>query len=350
MSPHAPELTPDKDKKARCVMAYSNVTEREDRIRGAVWGQFVGDAAGLGSHWIYDLDELGQTFPGGPVGFEKPGPGHYHWGREPGDQTHYGDGALVLLDALGDHGGFDARVFGAAFVDAFDEPHYNGYVDKATKGTLANFAAFTQEHPSGDYDFRHGADDDQPATQTRLSVLVARYANAPLGQLTQVVDALTQVTQDNAVARADARFGALLLRSLIDGSGVEDAVGEALYHLSEIDGVDAKLVQEQVDSARRAKGIDTTKATLSFGQSCPLEHTVPAALQVFFSFPDDFEHAIVATLRAGGDNAARASMVGSWLGAHLGVDAVPARWRSRLSNAQAISNGVEKILATSRPT
>ena len=27
----------------------------EDRLREAIWGQFVGDAAALGTPWIYDL-------------------------------------------------------------------------------------------------------------------------------------------------------------------------------------------------------------------------------------------------------------------------------------------------------
>jgi ADP-ribosylglycohydrolase len=321
--------------------------ERENRIRGAIWGQFVGDAAALGSHWIYDLDELAQLFPGGPVGFEQPRPGHYHARRQPGDQTHYGDGALVLLESVGQHGGFDPLVFGAAFVNSFDEKRYDGYLDKATRGTIANFEVFASTHPPEDFDFQSGADDHHPATQTRLSVLVARYADAPLGEFLRLVDALTLVTQDNAVARADARFAALLLRFLIDGSSVENALDTAVEHVESTDAAEGSLVRDQVDRARRAGG-DTTKATLSLGQSCPLEYTVPGALQVFLSFPDDFEHAIVATLQAGGDNAARASMAGSWLGAHLGVDAIPVAWRERLANAQRISGGIETVLAASR--
>ncbi len=281
------------------------------------------------------------------MGFEYPRPGHYHARRRSGDQTHYGDGALVLLDTVSHYGAFDPRLFGSAFVQAFDEEHYSGYLDKATKGTIANFHAFTNEHSPEDFDFQHGADDDQPATLTRLSILVARYAEAPLADFVALVDALTLVTQDNATSRADARFCALLLRFLIDGRGLEDALDAAVNHVASIDSTDGRLVYEQVDSARQAVGIDTTKATLSFGQSCPLDHTVPAALQVLLSFPDDFARATVATLQAGGDNAARASMVGSWLGAHLGVDGVPAAWRSRLSNGDRISSGTERILAGS---
>ncbi len=329
-------------------MTEATIAARGDRARGAIWGQFVGDAAALGSHWIYDLDELGRIFPGGPRGFEQPRPGHYHARRQSGDQTHYGDGALVLLDALSRHGAFDPRIFGAAFVEAFDEEHYQGYLDKATRGTVANYQAFTNERSPEDFDFQRGADDDQPATLTRLSVLAARYAEVPLPEFIGFVDELTLVTQDNATSRADARFSSLLLRFLIDGSSLEDGLDEAVEHVARVDATDGNLVREQVDSARRAMGIDTTKATLSFGQSCPLEHTVPAALQVLLSFPHDFEQAIMATLQPGGDNAARASMVGSWLGAHLGVDGVPVRWRALLSNSERISTGIEKVLASSR--
>lgn len=320
---------------------------RANRIRGAIWGQFVGDAAALGSHWIYDLDDLSRVFPGGPVGFEQPRPGHYHDRRRPGDQTHYGDGGLVLLDSVSRHGAFDPRVFGAAFIELFAGEQYDGYLDKATKGTIANFEAFTKDHPAADFDFQRGADDDQPATLTRLSVLVARYAETSPAQLIKLVDTLTLVTQDNATSRANARFGALFLRFLIDGATIDDALGSAVDHVADVDAADGTLVYQEVDSARQAVGIDTTKATLAFGQSCPLEHTVPAALQVLLSFADNFEQAIVATLQAGGDNAARASMIGCWLGAHLGVDAVPQAWRSRLSNGERISAGVEKVLADS---
>ena len=40
-----------------------------NRVRGSIWGQLVGDAYCLGTHWIYDLDELQRTFPGGIRGF-----------------------------------------------------------------------------------------------------------------------------------------------------------------------------------------------------------------------------------------------------------------------------------------
>jgi len=64
---------------------------------------------------------------------------------------------------------------------------------------------------------------------------------------------------------------------------------------------------------------------------------------------DDFETAILATLRAGGDNAGRAAMLGAWLGARLGLGGIPKPWRTRLTNAERISAAIEKIVSAQRP-
>ena len=89
--------------------------ELADRIRGALWGTFVGDALCLGSHWIYNLGEMAQRFgPAGPQGFDEPAEGHYHYPKRSGELTHYGEGALVLLESMAAHGRLDlAGLLGA---------------------------------------------------------------------------------------------------------------------------------------------------------------------------------------------------------------------------------------------
>jgi hypothetical protein len=37
-------------------------------------------------------------------------------------------------------------------------------------------------------------------------------------------------------------------------------------------------------------------------------------------------------------------MLGSWLGAHLGIQAIPREWRNRLTAASRINAALEKIL------
>jgi ADP-ribosylglycohydrolase len=67
-------------------------------------------------------------------------------------------------------------------------------------------------------------------------------------------------------------------------------------------------------------------------------------LHAFLKHADDFETCILATIRAGGDNAGRAAMLGSWLGAHLGIQAIPREWRNRLTAASRINAALDKIL------
>jgi ADP-ribosylglycohydrolase len=82
-----------------------------------------------------------------------------------------------------------------------------------------------------------------------------------------------------------------------------------------------------------------------FGQSCPLYSSFTSALHTTLTCSDDFSNAIRSTANAGGDNAGRGAMVGTWLGAHLGIQAIPGEWRTRLTAHDQIEADVEKIVA-----
>jgi ADP-ribosylglycohydrolase len=315
----------------------------EDRFRGAIWGQFVGDAAALGTHWIYDLTDLQQQFPSGIYGFEAPKEGHYHFGKKPGDQTHYGDGALVLLESLAREGRFDAIAFGRSLVETFRPDLYSGYIDKATRGTLDNYYAFTRLHPADSFDFQQGADDDQLAAGSRLAALVVRYWNDPT--LLTVIEQATRVCQNNDRAIAYMKFNALLLSEFLHGRDVHIALRSAEQQTASVEPQLSAEIRLRTRAALAETANDVTEATLTLGQACPLVKSFPSSIHALLKHTDDFESAILATLRAGGDNAGRASMVGAWVGAHLGLSAIPETWRTRLSHADRISVATEKILA-----
>jgi ADP-ribosylglycohydrolase len=312
-----------------------------DRISGAVWGQFAGDAFCLGSHWIYDLAELEQRFPGGPWGFEEPAAGHYHAGKRPGDQTHYGDGALLLLRSLQERNRFDASDFGSRFVSLMESPGYTGYRDHAAKDTLANYSSWRAEHPDEAYGYQDGADDDQPASITRLAPLVARYFRD--SDLAGIVERATRVCQNNLRAIAYNHAHATILREIFNGSAMGDAVRHAADQASQL-GPEGAVLAGKIAEALAARDLPVREVTLKFGQSCPLAGSFPAALQCALHYSDDFGEALRATAAAGGDNAARAAMIGSWLGASLGIRALPARWCECLADRDEIANGVEWLV------
>jgi len=312
-----------------------------DRISGAVWGQFVGDAFCLGSHWIYDLQELEQRFPGGPRGFDEPAAGHYHAGKRPGDLTHYGDGALLLLRSLQERTRFDASDFGSRFVSLIESPGYTGYRDHAARDTVANYRAYRAQHPDEAYGYQDGADDDQPASISRLAPLVARYFRESC--LPGIVERATRVCQNNERAVAYNLTHAMILRELFTGSSLNDAVSHAAVQSAQL-GAEGILLAGRINDAIAGRNLPVREATLKFGQSCPLAGSFPAALQCALHYADDFGEALRATAAVGGDNAARAALIGTWLGASLGIQALPAGWRESLAAREEIANGVEWLV------
>lgn len=316
------------------------------RFKGAIWGQFVGDAACLGSHWIYDLAELERRFFGGVAGFETPAAGHYHAGKNSGDLTHYGDAALLLLRSVAELGRFSAEDFGNRLVTLFSTDEYGGYIDHATRGTLENYRAFGAEHPGEAYTFQGGADDDQPATATRLTpVVVAHFRD---DALLQVVEVATRVCQNNARAIAYMKCHGLILRELFNGVGLRAAFDAAAQAISREPGYGAE-VGGAIAAAYAARDIDVQEATLNFGQSCPLVSSFPAAVHCALRHEEDFVRAIVGTANAGGDSAGRAALIGSWLGALHGLDGIPLSWRERLTSHAEIAALIERLVAAAAP-
>ncbi|NJD06224.1 MAG: ADP-ribosylglycohydrolase family protein [Methylococcaceae bacterium] len=308
----------------------------EDRLRGAIWGQFVGDAACLGSHWIYDPVDMRRRYPR-LQGFEEPAEGHYHAGKRPGDQTHYGDAAVLLLQSIAALGRFDPRDFGRRFVALMGSADYRGYRDHATRETLAVY----QARYTDDFDFQQGANDDQPATVTRLApAVVAHLVDA---DWQTAVDLLTLVCQNSHRARAYARAHAALLRALLAGKDLATACAELAAALQGGYPMDLE-VADNLCRALASAHLPVAEAAKAFGLSCPHAQSFPAAVQAALAHAGDFPAAVLATLEAGGDNAGRAAMIGSWLGASLGLQAIPADWRDRLSEHRRITRATETIV------
>jgi len=319
----------------------SQITDFSDRCRASIWGQFVGDALCLGSHWIYDLNELKTRFPEGVAGFEAPAEGHYHFGKHPGDFTHYGEAALLMLQSIAEKGFFSPQDFGARFVAYFTSPDYHGYLDHATKGTLENFRPFADKFPDSPFHFQAGADDDQPATATRLAPVVVAHAKDD--ELLRVVESATRVCQNNSRAVVYLKCHAMIIEALLGGSGLPEAVKAA-----------ASSVAGEPEFGRELSGLVETvftrlpeevrEVTLGFGQSCPLKSSFPAALHAALKFQDDPRRAFLECANAGGDNAARCALIGTWLGARFGMEAVPAEWRERLTAYHEIERCVDRVV------
>ena len=316
-------------------------SDLKNRAKGMVLGQFLGDAASLGVHWIYNTKEIEHLHPQGLQGFEVPAEGHYHAGKLAGDPTHYGDAAWVLLEALARETTFNVTTFGRAFVEKMDPGKgYSGYFDSATRGTLENYRNHL-EVSQEPYDFQEGADDDQLATISLLAVLigfyVARNGGIPADRtaLFEQVKILTHVRQKNDRAVAYCQAHTRLLLELLAGRDIHSAFHHVEEQLDTEDKLDRE-VRRKLRDAFQLKHKGTVEATDFLGQSCPLICSFPSAVQATAKHNEDFQTAIIETVKAGGDNAGRAAMIGSWIGARIGVDELPQEWIRKLNRSEKI--------------
>jgi ADP-ribosylglycohydrolase len=77
--------------------------------------------------------------------------------------------------------------------------------------------------------------------------------------------------------------------------------------------------------------------TSKTGKILPPICSLTSAVQATAKHNEDFQTAILETAKAGGDNAGRAAMIGSWIGARLGVEELPEDWIQKLNRASNYS-------------
>lgn len=325
-----------------CFIAMIEI-DLESRVRGMIWGQLIGDAFCLGTHWIYNLHDL-KTFYPELEGFEAPRPGHYHDGKVPGDFTHYGEAALLLLESVAESGRLDVVDYGRRFVAHYGSANYKGYLDSATRGTLENASVKVKEDGRApeDFAFQSGADDDQLATATSLAPVVARYHGA--AELQDRVAEATRVRQNHPRSIAYMESYAEILSALLRGIDLHSAVHQVQESAAKHPEFGPELAQRFKDVFER-KHLDTSVATEQLGQSCPLKNSFPAALLAVIQTPDNFADTLHRIAAAGGDNAGRAAIAGALMGAHLGIDAIPKAMREKLSAKERIDAALSKIQA-----
>jgi ADP-ribosylglycohydrolase len=312
-------------------------------MKAAILGQFVGDALCLGSHWYYNFVERRRRYPDGIQGFERPHDDHYHAGREPGDPTHYGDAALVLLQSVAERGRLDPVDYGRRFVERFGDPGYKGYLDKPTRITLENWRGWTAAHPDGtpeQYGFQDGAADEQNVTTSRLAPVVVRHVDDP--GLEAAVEACTRVCQNHDNAVLHTLVHARILKSLFDGAPLGPTLDAVIGSL---DGPYGGPLGERYADAKAMRGEGVHEVTGEFGRACYLSSSFPATLHAALRHGDSFETALMECCRAGGDSASRCAVLGAWLGAAHGLDGIPADWLSRLRARAEVERLTDRLLA-----
>ena len=352
----------------------------EQRIRGALWGMFVGDALAMPVHWYYDPDAIVRDFgeirdyqapklhhPSSIMSLANTGKAgrgsqdgdvvgsvilkgkkkhwgqanrHYHRGMQAGDNTLNLQCARVLMRLLNSEGRYDPDEFLSHYVEFMttEDSHNDTYAESYHRDFFANYAkgippakcAGAEGHDTASVGglvslpmvifSMLGHNSLDATTQgalthlrlTHLSSKLERYASEFVRLLHDVLQAPPTPVAQLASAAGD-RLGfplaALLQRISVDGRSDRDVIGPWL------------------------------------SSACYIEHSFPSVLYLAARYANDFESALVANTRVGGDNCHRGAVLGAFLGASLGMEAIPERWVRGLTKHVELAREIDGFCA-----
>lgn len=307
-------------------------------------GALVADAAALGLHWIYDparIDAVAKTR--GAAAFTPINPAHFdgvpayfaHGQRQNGALTQYGEALHLMIQSLiATNGSFNESQYHAAYAAHFGPGGtYIGYIDRPTRGTLANLAA-GQTGPSG-------VDDDQlPATATLPAIILATLGHP---DATATVHAAIRVTNVNDTATAYGLAFTNLLTQILNGTPLARALKTTADAATGSLGAD---LQQALSAAQ-----SSTDYAETTGRACHLPMALPLAFHILAN-TSSFAAATEANIRAGGDSAGRAILIGAVLGAVHGIGGetgIPADYLLNLQNAGALWQNCQSLANLRRP-
>jgi len=292
-----------------------------------VLASFAADSLALGVHWIYNTRVIDKKW-GTVDNYLKPERPTYHPAKDLGEFTHYGDQAMVLLESVAAGSEFSLQHFAKSWQDFFKA--YDGYFDGATKETLDNFAA-------GKDIGAVGSGSDDLAGAARIAPLVYRYRE-DWDKLVESVRLQTALTHNHPDVVDSAEFFARLAGYVLRGHAPVAALQQVLE-----DGFDREPFAEWVASGLQSADKETRQAMLDFGQMCEVEAAFPCVIHLIARYESDLSRALIENAMAGGDSAGRGLAAGLILGAHLGLAAIPPRWKSELKAHDRIVELINRI-------
>ncbi|TNN53622.1 Crystallin J1C [Liparis tanakae] len=269
-----------------------------NRAIGAIVGSAVADAAAQPLHWVYDLQKLQVILAQHPNPEFCPESANPFYRRQTGQQSCYGDQAVVLLESLSACGGPRPQL-----------PIEGPWRHASLKGFLKNVDAGKEET---------GCEDDcQIDGITKLAPVVAFYAGKP--DMLEKVEQAVRVTQNN-----DASDWDYFLRFL--------------EHFI-LNGPDPKAldsVLDQLSDPNRKQPQDLDKAIIGLpGAFQAALHGVLTATR--------YEQAVRDTMSCGGCTCSRGSFIGACLGAQIGLEGIPVSWTSKTQCYASVLEHAKKI-------
>jgi len=102
--------------------------------------------------------------------------------------------------------------------------------------------------------------------------------------------------------------------------------------------------QQKITCIKELLGEDDSARVVSvLGNGIEALNSVPTAIYSFLRHPESYSDCVLYAISLGGDTDTIAAMAGAISGAHLGVEAIPDKWKAKLENRAYIELLAEKL-------
>ena len=333
-----------------------------DAVIGTIMGAFIGDALGLGCHWYYDLDDMKADYgpwiadyvtskPDRTDRFGNIAKYRYELGLRAGDISQTGQVTLLMLESIAEQKIYDQKDFTRRLDDLLEKldgkPFSGRYTDWAMRDV------WNQRRAGKDWGIA-GSRADTAEAAIRSTILAALIFRDPERLATEGYRNICLTHAEPYVAGQSISF-ALTLSALIRKVPIEKIRG----HMADLAAKNSIrslvpsfdcLIQVANGSTAVASGVDIEPPSLIcslHGLNCTLGYMLPSCYYLIYRFPDDFEMAVLSAVNGGGNNMARASMIGALSGAMVGFKGIPERFITGLNDYERILSLAMRVSDTS---
>jgi ADP-ribosylglycohydrolase len=239
--------------------------------------------------------------------------------------------------------GHDTADFLSSYVDFMTTPdsHNDTYAESYHRDFFANWARGVPPHQCAG---ETGHDTASIGGLVGLAPVILGTA-ARHGVDQAVTAALTQMrlTHVSQPLEVFAKAYAQILAGLVF-SPPTDMVAWLQSHASPGKGLSALLAKAPGSAVSVSQVIGAM-----YSPACYIEDSFPSVLYLAARYNHDFESALIANANAGGDNCHRGAVLGALMGAWLGYDAIPLRWRQGLVAGAAAAQEIDQFINTFVP-
>ena len=275
----------------------------EDKIKDLVLTSLVTDAYCLGTHWIYDKNQLINN----DIRWEELNKplAIWHKGKSAGDFTHYGDQTYWLYEFLKDKDSFDENEYLKFWFEKMKT--YTGYIDGASRDTILNIENSVTPSGSNSHDL---------SIVGRIVPLLK--VSKTKEEFLQNVEKFVKLTHNSKEAVKSADFFANLLLMVLEKNDIEKSIVQLK---SSYDSYFQDMIQKGLDS----KNSDTFKTIREFGPACDINGGFSGVIHLLCKY-DNLKDMLISNSKAGGDTSARAMIASVILLANKQMSEIPKNW------------------------